>query len=279
MLFKEVNVWLLSDLHLEFYGYKLPPEGLAQADVLVLAGDIHNGKGALKLINIAIKAGIPCVYIPGNHELYGREYNESMIKYEEMEKNNPGLHFLQNKSVNIKGINFIGSTLWTNFNLHNESHSDTLARAKSEMNDYSSIYKKLVKSRPKRLQSSGLIDQDFIFDRHKESVAFIERELSQKQSEINFVATHHAPSFKSVNPMRHDNLLVNGYYASDLEWIMHKYAPVVWAHGHTHCSVDYMVGDSRVISNARGNPDDMKLTNFNPLKIIRIPLGKQNEKF
>ena len=60
---------VLSDLHLEHHdeGRVLPH---VEADVIILAGDIHAGTQGLHWA-AAQFANTPVLYVPGNHEFYG----------------------------------------------------------------------------------------------------------------------------------------------------------------------------------------------------------------
>src|SRR4051812_9957719 len=67
-----MRIQLASDLHLEFLQATFPRETLiapaADADVLVLAGDIGCRLGAIELF---ADWPVPVLYIAGNHEFYG----------------------------------------------------------------------------------------------------------------------------------------------------------------------------------------------------------------
>jgi len=66
-----------SDLHLEFIKRRFLGERvikpLLDADLLVLAGDIDIGLGALDAFD---NWPVPILYVIGNHESYGRVYDE-----------------------------------------------------------------------------------------------------------------------------------------------------------------------------------------------------------
>jgi hypothetical protein len=62
-----MKVRILSDLHLEFQDWK-PPK--VDADVVVLAGDIHVGARGVDWARRSFPLS-PVVYVPGNHEFYG----------------------------------------------------------------------------------------------------------------------------------------------------------------------------------------------------------------
>jgi hypothetical protein len=66
------------------------------------------------------------------------------------------------------------------------------------------------------------------------------------------VMTHHAPTFQSVHP-RYAGDILNHAYATDLsELILDNPNIKYWFHGHMHDSIDYMVGECRVLCNPRG---------------------------
>jgi Icc-related predicted phosphoesterase len=67
--------------------------------------------------------------------------------------------------------------------------------------------------------------------------------------------THHAPSARSLSP-RYAQDPVSAAYASNLDDLVEAYAPALWIHGHTHYSVDYTIGSTRVVSNQRGYRDE-----------------------
>jgi len=61
-----MKVHILNDLHIEFEDFTPPG---TDADVVVLAGDIGVGTGALPWIERCFPTR-PVIYVPGNHELY-----------------------------------------------------------------------------------------------------------------------------------------------------------------------------------------------------------------
>ncbi len=74
---RRLRVQVASDLHLEFIKRRFPSERvikpLPDADLLVLAGDIDIGLGALDAFG---DWPVPILYLMGNHESYGRVYDE-----------------------------------------------------------------------------------------------------------------------------------------------------------------------------------------------------------
>lgn len=75
-----MKIQLASDLHLEFLERNFPQELLMSsatgADLLVLAGDIHQSTKAVALF---ADWPVPVVYLAGNHEFYGHSWEQTRI--------------------------------------------------------------------------------------------------------------------------------------------------------------------------------------------------------
>jgi Icc-related predicted phosphoesterase len=48
----------------------------------------------------------------------------------------------------------------------------------------------------------------------------------------------------------------NCAFVSNLEDLILATHPVLWVHGHVHDPFDYMVGETRVLANPRGYPNE-----------------------
>ena len=81
------------------------------------------------------------------------------------------------------------------------------------------------------------------------------------------VITHHAPSMKSIHEKYANDTELNTLYASDMEYLMSNNVKL-WIHGHTHNSFDYTVGNTRVVCNPVGYPQERSLQQ--PVKIIEV---------
>jgi len=128
---------VLSDLHLEhFDGHReLPP---AEADVVVLAGDIHRRAEGLAWARQQFP-DLPILYVPGNHEFYGTSM--PLLRQElALEAARYDIELLDNRSVTIGGVRFYGTTLWTDFALYADDPTrnplDTEAKALRYMPDF-----------------------------------------------------------------------------------------------------------------------------------------------
>ena len=120
-----MKLHILSDLHLEISGmpdYK-PPEDI---DLVILAGDIHTASHGLDWAADRF-CQTKIVYVPGNHEYYNRI--PFSIGSEILREHAEGcrlaghpLYVLDNDAVAIDDVRVIGSTLWTDLELHNNGH-------------------------------------------------------------------------------------------------------------------------------------------------------------
>lgn len=228
-----MKLQIMSDLHLEFGGEFSP--SFDNADVVILAGDIHVGNKALDFIKTINK---PVIYITGNHEYYHhdiKEVNQALSNHQQS-----NYYFLNNSSVEFKGVRVLGCTLWTDFCLYGEDRQDlSMAQADWQMNDYRQI----------KLNGPVLHPKDTL-SLHRESVRWLEKELQRPFEGRTVVVTHHAPSERSIAEQYRGSGL-NPAFASDLEWLMGKGVDL-HVHGHCHTSFDYLVGNTRVVCNPRG---------------------------
>ena len=110
---------------------------------------------------------------------------------------------------------------------------------------------------------------------HKKSKLFFQQKLEEFKDTKTWVLTHHGPSYQSVHPKYRTAGIANGAYVSDLDDLILDNPQVkYWSHGHTHESMDYRIGECRVICNPRGyynsyNNSGLNL-NFNPNFEIEI---------
>jgi len=236
-----MKIAIYSDLHCEFERW-IPPQEASQADVIILAGDIHIGLRGLIWAREHFKQ--PIIYVVGNHEYYRNNYQKLNTQLKE-KANELDIRLLMDSSVVIDDVLFLGSTLWTDFKLYNNQYNSQIA-AQYEMNDYKLIrynqggkYRKLTPPDTTRM--------------HIKSLQFIKTELAERKHLKSVVITHHAPSEKSIPGAYKASELSPGY-ASNIEQdiINMEHGPILWVHGHTHNNNDYFIGDTRVLSNQRG---------------------------
>jgi Icc-related predicted phosphoesterase len=236
-----MKLWLLSDLHLE-YADLHPPLTIPEADVCILAGDLCRAPAnGVHWLAEKIAHTMPCVYVAGNHEYYGGGIHEGLEDGRAAAVQFENVHFLENDSVVIRGVRFLGATLWTDYRV--EGHPEVaMLNARQRMNDYRKI--------ATRRNPWQRFVPETAYRMHVESRSFIETAL-RSDSVQTVVVTHHLPHPKSV-PARFAGDLLNAAYASDLSALIEEGKPALWVHGHTHDSCDYVAGSTRIVCNPYG---------------------------
>ena len=260
-----MKIHILSDLHVEFAPYELQ---VLDADVVILAGDIHVGMAAVRwaeqLLN---QTSAHIVFICGNHEFYRENITNLRSEMNLFCRHAHGddwqhrLHYLENNSVIIDGVRFLGATLWTDFQLFGEKLIEgAMFVAERSLNDFRLIEFNEWKFTAK--DSISLFNQ---------SVTWLTDELKHAQFDgKTVVITHHLPSANSVVE-RYKKELLSACFASNLDHLL-GYSEL-WVHGHTHDSLNYIVKGTRVVCNPRGYSrydKDVENSNFNPKLIVEI---------
>lgn len=252
-----MKLWLFSDLHLEVADLR-QPLAIPDADVCVVAGDLCRAPAnGVHWLAKHVAHAMPCVYVAGNHEFYKESIQEGLEDGRNTAAGFPDVHFLENDSVIIDGVRFIGATLWTDYRI--EGHPDlAMVYARERMNDYRLIAKQ-------RNPWQRFVPETS-FRMHQESRLFLDSALKADPI-TTVVVTHHLPHAGSIPP-RFKGDLLNAAFASDLSKVIEDGRPALWVHGHTHDSCDYQVGSTRILCNPRGYDDEN--TAFDPTLVVRI---------
>ena len=247
-----MKLHILSDLHTEFADFS-PPE--TDADVVILAGDIGVGLGGIEWAARRFPKA-PVIYVPGNHEFYNHDIG---LTEELKAAAPPNIHLLNNDKLELHGIRFLGSTLWTDFNLNGASEAwFSRRRAKRLMEDFTSI----------RNGGRRYTPEDSV-ELHEASKAWLVAELEKIFEGPTVVVTHHLPASTSV-AKRYANDSLNPAFASSLEDVIEKYRPELWIHGHTHVSCDYELFDTRVVCNPGGYPGENRRSEFKDDLVVSV---------
>jgi Icc-related predicted phosphoesterase len=243
-----MRVQICSDLHLEFGRINKLHDKMVdtKADVLVLAGDITCGDSIVDDIHqIQQDSGKIVVFVPGNHEYYGRNRSSLDPEMLALESINPKVHVLIEKDFCLNGVCFLGSTGWWD-----GSNGPIGMAQKHSLNDFTRIYD---------LLDEGNLDGVVWGEKSRSYLAHRMHWLRQHMPDLKLcVITHHYPHHRSLDP-RFAGSSLNRCFGNSWEWMFEKYHPEVWIHGHTHASFDYIVTSdnkkSRVVCNPQGYPE------------------------
>jgi predicted phosphodiesterase len=254
----------MSDLHLEFYHGNLPPIPEKVGDVLVLAGDIHLGDNAIPWMEQCCEKFDKVFYILGNHEFYGNKTwklpNRIRDSINGLDKEGhklfdpiKNLHFLDNDTYKYKGVNFIGTTLWSNAD---PMLAYVMSDFKKITHKYAGNYGKFT---PGAAAELFMKNMNFLLD-------------SITVDSKNVVITHHAPSMASSATERyaHEPDYVHTGYATDILEHFDAKDISVWIHGHTHQCADYVENGIHVVANTFGYVNYEEAPGFSWTKCVEV---------
>jgi Icc-related predicted phosphoesterase len=255
-----MKVQIMADLHIDYPGARgFPP--LAQgAALVVVAGDTC--QGLVRAVE-ALRGAYPDVEVAavaGNHEYYGyclpEELEAGRARAKEL-----GVHLLENDAVVIgSSLRVIGATGWTDYELFGAPLRGPAMRAAADvMRDHKRIkWRKEPWQRFRPEEARAL---------HMQSRSFIDTELSKLHAGPSLVVTHHAATMEAVAP-KFQRSLISAAYASELLPIVDRHQPHWWVSGHTHASMNFRRGQTRMISNPCGYADENPY--FDPLFTIEV---------
>lgn len=261
-----MRIALYSDLHLEMVVHRKgtlawePP--VLDVSVVILAGDIGSRTHGIEWAATAFRkwpTSPEIIYVVGNHEYYGAHIPELTAELRKTAKR-LGVHFLENDVIEIAGVRFLGTALWSDFQIYGDEYKiNGIAMARNYISDYSTIFG---------------VDQKFIEPRdtiqlHHDARAFLERELANPFDGKTVVVTHFSPHRGCV-AAQFDGEPLTPYFTVDMAPLMQKHQIALWAFGHTHGNVDFMAeGGCRVISNQRGYPRELN-SDFRDNLVIEV---------
>lgn len=246
---------LYSDIHLEFGNFKIPKTSEDKNMVLVLAGDIGVKRRQRQFLEFACKQFHSVIYVLGNHEFYDNDMNEILGFWQSLSDSIPNFYVLENSSVEIDGIRFLGSTLWSDLN---KSDPMLMMRLDGSINDCEYIQYK-----GKPLSALDIVSL------HQDAITYLDTELSKPYDGKTVVITHFSPSQYFISEMFKGSPL-SGYFNANCDHLFLKHKIDYWFFGHTHYSWHEMYGNTMCYSNQRGyinyeKEDDLK---FNKHLII-----------
>jgi hypothetical protein len=263
---------VLSDLHVDHKNNAWTPDPDIRCDAVVCAGDVMEpGSHGLRWMRkhfphqrLIITPGNHCFYSNGDPKAVEADpsvkttWPDEMARMEEL-AHELEIDLLQQRTITIAGIDIHGCTLWTDFRVNESQFNgrtwgmhDNLREAAGRhgMRDYRTI-----KMPPGR--SKDMLRPSDTIAAHKESRAWLETALltSMVDGRESVVITHHGPSALSLRGQGKQWFDLDYCYASNLEALCEgDAAPSTWIHGHVHHNLDYEIGNTRVVCNPRGYP-------------------------
>ena len=232
-----MKLLVLSDLHVEFAPYVPEPAVLAAVDAVLLAGDIHVGAQAPAWSRQTF-GDKPIVQIAGNHELYHGDWQRTLDEIREAARWHE-VHFLENDELLLNGVQFLGSTLWTDFLYFGP---EQIRQAMNEARRYMADYRLIAGCSP-----------EATIERHQASLAWLQAKLNGPgAASQRVVITHHYPHAQST-AREYKSDLCTAAFGSQLPNTLFTQAGL-WIHGHTHSSCAYEVMGCQVRCNPRGYP-------------------------
>jgi predicted phosphohydrolase len=251
-----VQLHIISDLHLEFVpGYQL--ESIPEADLTIIPGDLGHSPDILERL---ADWPNPVMFVPGNHEYDQQDFDQAE---EELRETAAvlGIHFLNQDSMVIDGVRFVGTTRWCDFDLLGTELRESCMRAG---NPY--------------LRNMGLTRNGRLFDAEAvRAVGLQQREwlsetLRTPHDGPTIAITHFGPSKRSADPRYGLAKGTASFCNNDDDLI--PYADL-WIHGHLHCAHDYQVerpdgSETRVVCNPRGYENRREHLGFRERLIIAV---------
>ena len=250
-----INIGLVSDLHTEFWTTTteqrigaMIQERLDAADLILLPGDIGHGADGVAMAR-RLFPDKPVFMVAGNHEFYQGDYAAVLDDLQAAATGN--IHFLHMAvgeiTIRDTAVRIIGTTLWTDFDLHGTPDLSLLA-ARRGLNDFRLI-----------TYHDHLLTPLDTLAWHHEQRAWIMTQLDDPFDGLTILMTHHAPaSFAIAGRYVLDDL--SPCFASRMESILLQddLPLVVW--GHTHHCIDRTIERTRFVSSQTGYPGQIRAT-------------------
>ena len=234
---------VFSDLHIDHTSWR--PTAFDEADLAIVAGDVCDDPGRA-LDWLGRQMTVPVVFVPGNHEFYGCEYNDalSMMKGR-AEANNISLLDCGSLTLTIgdRRYRILGCTLWTDY--------EALTQFGISAENAGDVSMALTRDFREIRFGARMLEPRDVAALHRRERQWLERELAKPFDGATIVVTHYGPSLLSLNHHYGVTGLVP-HFLSRMDELILAQGPDLWIHGHTHYSVDYRIGRTRIFANQVG---------------------------
>ena len=277
-----MRIQLFSDLHLERYPH-FRPQILPGIDVVVLAGDIGSYQEGSRLEDQDFGlerfsphnpdlAGKQVLFIPGNHEFDGLDYDETYARLRATCER-LGITWLDREVTTIGHVRFIGTTLWSDFEALALRETDLTKQLQQRNKAFRAANYYLAKNTTFKNGEPVLAEgwRELGLD----CQTWLRAALATPFDGKTVVVTHFAPSLLSADPRYGVTPGTAGFCNSIDE--LFKQADV-WMHGHLHCMNDYVVEgrdgahswSCRVVANPLGYLSKGEQEGYRPELMIEL---------
>ena len=171
-----------------------------------------------------------------------------------------GLHYLTGEVISLGGLRFWGGPWYSDlFGGRNLAYLHDIEQL---LNDFSA-----------RHNDAGR----WTVARHRKEHARQTQLLCKEAGHVDVVITHWPPTIHAVAPQDEGDLL-NGYYVNDREDLVEEIGAQCWISGHVHDAYRTVVGDTLVIGNPAGYPQEKPERRlFRPDLAIEVKPGARTE--
>lgn len=250
-----MRITLLSDIHLEHrplvLAQLLAPDAIRTNDIICLAGDIgdpfsltyasflHECAAAFKYVFV----------IAGNHEYYHHTIADTEYAISTVCSRYPNAFFMNNRTITVDDITFIGTTLWSHIP---DANAPAVA---AQMNDYHLIYLS-----PQHRITPATVNAAFA-----NNLKFLEGAINEARSTNKkaIVMTHHCPTTHMTSSRTHHGSPINCAFATELSHAIKPAYISAWFCGHTHHNFRFTINGVPIASNQYGS-HNTPLPRFDP---------------
>jgi Icc-related predicted phosphoesterase len=276
-----------SDLHVEFESLEI--YNTVKADVLVLAGDIilasrlydKNERHFLgdreflcgssdrfhAFFQQVCEEFPNVIYILGNHESYHFDIANTYSHIKEKLSYLKNLHVLEKETFQLEDVTIVCGTMWTDFNKGNECAMRIIER---RMNDFQ-IVKNSNKTNLNDDWSLTCWSATDAYEDHQKFLEFAKNELDNEDNRKVVMVTHHCPSDICIPEKYKGDTMMNPGYVSNLtDFILDNPKIRAWICGHSHRTLDAMIGSTNILMNCRGYAGMEEMSYYFELKYVDI---------
>jgi len=247
-----MKIAFVSDTHFEFDNTRILSvieQIEPDTDVLILAGDIHVFEHTIPCLEYISNElpDIHIIYVTGNHEFYDARIAEVELSFKVAFEKHPRIHYLEKSTFEMNGVVFLGTTLWTGFDGYpHYEQSLSEENAMRGVSDFMYIY-----------DGTGRFQSHHCKNRFKENCEWLSNvlEMNNNEDKTSIVVTHFPPSPSLFHGQIPISSLSN-YFNADCRDIINQFQPKYWIYGHNHWSDVQKLGQTTLISNQLGYPNE-----------------------